>query len=121
MKLLEEAGVELAGARAVVRGALEHRGQADGAAADRADATVTVCHSKTRDLAGGRARARTSWWRRSAGAELIRGDWIKPGAAVIDVGTNRLRGRQAGRRRRVRRGGRARRAPSRRSRAAWGR
>ena len=53
-----------------------------------ADATVTVCHSKTRDLAAtvGRADLLVAAVGR---AEMIRGDWVKPGAVVIDVGINR--------------------------------
>ncbi len=53
-----------------------------------ADATVTVCHSKTRDLAAavGRADLLVAAVGR---AEMIRGEWIKPGAVVIDVGINR--------------------------------
>ena len=53
-----------------------------------ADATVTVCHSRTRDLAAVVARA--DMVVAAVGrAEMIRGDWIKPGAVVIDVGINR--------------------------------
>jgi len=52
------------------------------------DATVTLCHSRTRDLAAVCRRADLVV--AAVGrAELIRGDWIKPGAAVIDVGINR--------------------------------
>ena len=70
------------------------------------NATVTVAHSLTRDLpaiAGGRTFCASP----SACAEFVRGDWIKPGATVIDVGINRIAGgrRQVahGRRRRFRR------------------
>jgi methylenetetrahydrofolate dehydrogenase (NADP+)/methenyltetrahydrofolate cyclohydrolase len=54
-----------------------------------ADATVTVCHSRTRDLAAavGRADVLVAAIGRP---EMIRGAWIKPGAVVIDVGINRL-------------------------------
>ena len=53
-----------------------------------ADATVTVCHSKTRDLAAVVARADLVV--AAVGRpEMIRGEWIKPGAVVIDVGINR--------------------------------
>jgi methylenetetrahydrofolate dehydrogenase (NADP+)/methenyltetrahydrofolate cyclohydrolase len=54
-----------------------------------ADATVTICHSKTRDLPaviGGADILVAAIGR----PEMIRGSWIKPGATVIDVGTNRL-------------------------------
>jgi methylenetetrahydrofolate dehydrogenase (NADP+)/methenyltetrahydrofolate cyclohydrolase len=53
-----------------------------------ANATVTVCHSKTRDLAAtvGRADLLVAAVGRP---EMIRGEWVKPGAVVIDVGINR--------------------------------
>jgi hypothetical protein len=53
-----------------------------------ANATVTVCHSKTRDLAAtvGRADLLVAAVGRP---QMIRGDWVKPGAVVIDVGINR--------------------------------
>ena len=54
-----------------------------------ADATVTVCHSRTRDLAAHTKRA--DILRAALGrAEMITGDMIKPGAAVIDVGMNHV-------------------------------
>jgi methylenetetrahydrofolate dehydrogenase (NADP+)/methenyltetrahydrofolate cyclohydrolase len=53
-----------------------------------ADATVTICHSKTKDLPAviGTADILVA---AIGKAEMIRGEWIKPGATVIDVGTNR--------------------------------
>ena len=71
------------------------------------NATVTIAHSRSRDLAQLCARADLVY--AAVGRpEMVRGDWIKPGATVIDVGINRLLGcrRQnaAGRRRRVCRG-----------------
>ena len=92
---------------------LEHRRQADGACCCCAKAaTVTIAHSKTRDLPDVVRRADIVV--AAVGrAEMVRGDWIKPGATVIDVGINRLSDRRrqgpAGRRRRLRRGGRGRR------------
>jgi methylenetetrahydrofolate dehydrogenase (NADP+)/methenyltetrahydrofolate cyclohydrolase len=53
-----------------------------------ADCTVTVCHSKTRDLAD-RVRRADVVIAALGRAETVQGDWIKPGATVIDVGTNR--------------------------------
>ena len=53
------------------------------------DATVTICHSRTRDLPRV-AAARTSWWRRSAAPGFVTPEFVKPGAAVIDVGINRV-------------------------------
>jgi methylenetetrahydrofolate dehydrogenase (NADP+) / methenyltetrahydrofolate cyclohydrolase len=89
MKLIEEAGLPLAGTDAVVVGRSNTVGKPIAALLIAADATVTVCHSRTRDLAAvvGRADVLVA----AAGrAEMIRGAWIKPGAVVIDVGINRL-------------------------------
>ena len=53
-----------------------------------ANATVTVCHSRTRDL--GEVCRRADILIAAVGrAEMVRGDWVKPGAVVIDVGINR--------------------------------
>jgi 5,10-methylene-tetrahydrofolate dehydrogenase/methenyl tetrahydrofolate cyclohydrolase len=51
------------------------------------NATVTVCHSKTRDIAGV-VRQADILIAAIGKMEFVRGDWIKPGAAVIDVGIN---------------------------------
>ena len=85
--------------------------------------TVTIAHSRTRDLPAVVRRA--DLLVAAVGRpEMVRGDWIKPGAIVIDVGINRVAGagRQepAGRRRRLRRGAPRWRAPSRRCPAASG-
>jgi methylenetetrahydrofolate dehydrogenase (NADP+) / methenyltetrahydrofolate cyclohydrolase len=55
------------------------------------NATVTVAHSKTRDLPGATRRA-DLMFAAVGRAEMVRGDWIKPGATVIDVGINRVAG-----------------------------
>ncbi len=55
------------------------------------NATVTICHSKTRDLAGVCRRA-DLLIAAIGNPELVRGSWIKPGATVIDVGINRVPG-----------------------------
>jgi methylenetetrahydrofolate dehydrogenase (NADP+)/methenyltetrahydrofolate cyclohydrolase len=61
-----------------------------------ADATVTVCHSRSRDLAD-EVRRSDVVVAAIGKAEMVRGDWIKEGAVVIDVGTNRLpSGKQVG-------------------------
>jgi methylenetetrahydrofolate dehydrogenase (NADP+)/methenyltetrahydrofolate cyclohydrolase len=88
MRLVAEAGLPLAGANAVVVGRSNMVGKPMAALLLNADATVTVCHSKTKDLAAtvGRADLVVAAVGR---AEMIRGDWIKPGAVVIDVGINR--------------------------------
>jgi methylenetetrahydrofolate dehydrogenase (NADP+)/methenyltetrahydrofolate cyclohydrolase len=89
IKLIEEAGVEIAGANAVVLGRSNIVGKPVSVLLTSRDATVTLCHSKTRDLP---AVVRTADILVAAigKAEFVRGDWIKPGATVIDVGTNRL-------------------------------
>jgi len=88
MKLIEEARHPLAGTQAVVVGRSNMVGKPMAALLLAADATVTICHSKTRDLAAavGRADLVVAAVGR---AEMIRGEWVKPGAVVIDVGINR--------------------------------
>jgi methylenetetrahydrofolate dehydrogenase (NADP+)/methenyltetrahydrofolate cyclohydrolase len=89
MKLLAEAGVALAGARALVLGRSVLVGRPMAALLTAADATVTVAHSRTRDLPAECRRAEVLV--AAAGrAQMVRGDWIAPGAVVIDVGINRL-------------------------------
>jgi methylenetetrahydrofolate dehydrogenase (NADP+) / methenyltetrahydrofolate cyclohydrolase len=89
MKLIEEAGTQVRGASAVVVGRSNIVGKPVAVLLTNADATVTVCHSKTKDLPAviGAADILVAAIGRP---EMIRGAWIKPGATVIDVGTNRL-------------------------------
>jgi methylenetetrahydrofolate dehydrogenase (NADP+) / methenyltetrahydrofolate cyclohydrolase len=89
MRLLDEVGVQLSGANAVVLGRSNIVGMPVSLLLVKRDATVTICHSRTRDLpnvirhadvliaAVGRAR-------------MVKADWLKSGAIVIDVGTNRV-------------------------------
>jgi methylenetetrahydrofolate dehydrogenase (NADP+) / methenyltetrahydrofolate cyclohydrolase len=88
MVLLEETGVELTGAAAVVIGRSNLFGKPMGQLLLAANATVAMCHSRTRDLPG---VARTADVLIAAvGRErMVRADWVKPGATVIDVGVNR--------------------------------
>jgi len=88
MRLLREAGVELSGKRAVVVGRSVLVGKPIALLLLEQNATVTLCHSRTADLAAeiGRADVVIAALGRP---EAIRGEWIKPGAAVIDVGINR--------------------------------
>ncbi len=89
MKLLAETGVALSGARAVVLGRSALVGRPIAAMLLAADATVTMAHSRTRDLAAECRRAEVLI--AAVGRpELVCGDWIAPGAVVIDVGINRL-------------------------------
>jgi methylenetetrahydrofolate dehydrogenase (NADP+)/methenyltetrahydrofolate cyclohydrolase len=88
MLLLEHAGAQLRGAEAVVVGRSNLFGKPMAQLLIGADATVTTCHSRTRDLAAVCRRADVLV--AAAGrAGLVRGDWVKPGATVIDVGINR--------------------------------
>jgi methylenetetrahydrofolate dehydrogenase (NADP+)/methenyltetrahydrofolate cyclohydrolase len=89
MRLLEETGSRLEGARAVVAGRSALVGKPVALMLLERHATLTVCHSRTRDLAGeiGRADVLVAAVGR---AEMIRGEWVRPGSVVIDVGINRL-------------------------------
>ena len=53
------------------------------------DATVTICHSRSKDLPG-ICRSADGLIAAVGRPEMVRGDWVKPGAVVIDVGTNRV-------------------------------
>jgi methylenetetrahydrofolate dehydrogenase (NADP+)/methenyltetrahydrofolate cyclohydrolase len=89
IELLDRHDVGLAGAQAVVVGRSQLVGKPLAALLLGRDATVTVCHSHTADLAAECARADVLI--AAVGRpRMIRGDWVKPGAAVIDVGINRL-------------------------------
>jgi methylenetetrahydrofolate dehydrogenase (NADP+)/methenyltetrahydrofolate cyclohydrolase len=88
MRLLAEAGAKLAGARAIVLGRSNLVGRPMAMLLQHADATVTVAHSKTRDLAEEVARADVVV-AAIGRTEMVRGSWIKEGAVVIDVGMNR--------------------------------
>jgi methylenetetrahydrofolate dehydrogenase (NADP+) / methenyltetrahydrofolate cyclohydrolase len=88
MELLDVAGAELAGAEAVVVGRSNLFGKPMAQLLLGANATVTMCHSRTRDLAGVCRRADVLI--AAVGrAQMVKGDWVKPGAVVIDVGMNR--------------------------------
>jgi methylenetetrahydrofolate dehydrogenase (NADP+) / methenyltetrahydrofolate cyclohydrolase len=89
MRLLAAAGRELSGARAVVLGRSVLVGRPMAALLTAADATVTLAHSRTRDLAAECRRADVLVAAVGRPA-MVRGDWIAPGATVIDVGINRL-------------------------------
>src|SRR5215211_8513796 len=88
MELLRHAGVELEGARAVVVGRSQLVGKPLAALLLAANATVTHCHSRTRDLAATCRRADVLI--AAVGSPgLVTADMVRPGATVIDVGTNR--------------------------------
>jgi 5,10-methylene-tetrahydrofolate dehydrogenase/methenyl tetrahydrofolate cyclohydrolase len=89
MVLLEEAGVTLRGAEAVIVGRSNIVGLPMAMLLQKADATVTICHSRTRDLREHLRRADVVV-AAIGRAEMITGEMLKPGAAVIDVGINRV-------------------------------
>jgi methylenetetrahydrofolate dehydrogenase (NADP+)/methenyltetrahydrofolate cyclohydrolase len=85
LRLLDEYGVELAGANAVVIGRSPIVGKPVSMLLQQRNATVTMCHSRTRDLAAEVARADVVV--AAVGVPgLVRAEWIKEGAAVLDVG-----------------------------------
>ena len=97
IELLRHSEVELAGAEAVVVGRSNLFGKPMAQLLLARDATVTVCHSRTRDLRAVCARADVLI--AAVGRpRLIEGSFVKPGAAVIDVGMNRLTPEEAGNR-----------------------
>jgi len=87
--LLKHAGAELEGANAVVLGRSNIVGMPAALLLVKENATVTICHSRTRDLAKV-CRGADVLIAAIGRAEIVRGDWIKPGAYVIDVGINRV-------------------------------
>jgi methylenetetrahydrofolate dehydrogenase (NADP+) / methenyltetrahydrofolate cyclohydrolase len=85
--LLEQAGVKIEGANAVVLGRSNIVGMPAALLLISKNATVTVCHSRTRDLPAV-VRQADILIAAIGRTEMVRGDWIKPGAAIIDVGIN---------------------------------
>lgn len=88
MRMLDEAGVALQGARAVVVGRSLLVGKPLALMLLERHATVTLCHSRTADLGAEVARADVVV-AATGQRNLVRGAWVRPGAAVIDVGMNR--------------------------------
>ncbi len=89
LRLLDEAGVNLKGANAIVIGRSNIVGKPMAQLLLSRDATVTIAHSRTSNLAG--LCATMDVVIAAVGrAEMVKADWIKPGAAVIDVGINRI-------------------------------
>ena len=89
MKLIALAGMRLDGTRAVVVGRSNIVGKPMAQLLLAANATVTMAHSRTKDLAE-RCREADVLVVAVGKAELVRGDWVKAGATVIDVGMNRI-------------------------------
>ncbi len=85
--LLEQTGIKIEGANAVVLGRSNIVGMPAALLLISRNATVTVCHSRTKDLPAV-VRQADILIAAIGKIEMVRGDWIKPGAAVIDVGIN---------------------------------
>ena len=89
MYLLEQSGAKLDGANAVVLGRSNIVGMPVSLLLVKENATVTICHSHTKDIP--KITREADVLVASVGRpEFVRGDWIKPGAIVIDVGVNRV-------------------------------
>jgi methylenetetrahydrofolate dehydrogenase (NADP+) / methenyltetrahydrofolate cyclohydrolase len=86
--LLQKAGIKLSGAEAVVLGRSNIVGLPVAMLLQKENATVTICHSRTRDLVEHLRRADIVI-AAIGQTEMVKGDMLKPGAAVIDVGINR--------------------------------
>jgi len=95
IELLREAGAELEGARAVVIGRSILVGKPLATLLLRANATVTHCHSRTRDL-GAVCREADVLIAAAGRPGLVSGEMVREGATVIDVGTNEVDGKLAG-------------------------
>lgn len=89
MTLLESVGVKLEGANAVVVGRSNIVGMPVALMLTKANATVTICHSRTRNMPE-IIRQADVVIAAIGKPEFIKGSWLKPGAVVIDVGTNRI-------------------------------
>jgi methylenetetrahydrofolate dehydrogenase (NADP+)/methenyltetrahydrofolate cyclohydrolase len=86
--LLEQSGVQIEGANAVVLGRSNIVGMPAALLLVGKNATVTICHSRTKNLPDV-VRQADILIAAIGRIEMVRGDWIKPGAAIIDVGINR--------------------------------
>ena len=87
--LIDQTGFQLKGANAVVLGRSNIVGMPVALLLVKRDATVTICHSRSKDLPG-ICRSADVLIAAVGKPEMVRADWIKPGAVVIDVGTNRV-------------------------------
>jgi methylenetetrahydrofolate dehydrogenase (NADP+)/methenyltetrahydrofolate cyclohydrolase len=95
MKILERHEIPIEGAHAVVIGRSAIVGKPVSLLLQQENATVTMCHSKTRDLAGV-CREADILVAAVGVPRLVKADWIKPGAAVIDVGVSEVDGELVG-------------------------
>jgi methylenetetrahydrofolate dehydrogenase (NADP+)/methenyltetrahydrofolate cyclohydrolase len=95
MKMLATTGVKLEGLRAVVVGRSNIVGKPMAQLLLAESCTVTVAHSRTKDLPA-LCREADVLVAAVGRAEMVRGDWVKPGAIVLDVGINRVDGKLVG-------------------------
>jgi methylenetetrahydrofolate dehydrogenase (NADP+)/methenyltetrahydrofolate cyclohydrolase len=95
IELLDRAGIQIEGANAVVVGRSNLVGKPAALLLLQRNATVTVCHTRTRDLAS-HTRAADILVAAAGKANLITRDMVKPGASVVDVSTNWSNGKQVG-------------------------
>ncbi|MDQ7792986.1 MAG: bifunctional methylenetetrahydrofolate dehydrogenase/methenyltetrahydrofolate cyclohydrolase FolD [bacterium] len=95
LEMIDRSGVDLKGLQAVVVGRSNIVGKPVAMLLLSRHATVTMCHSRTRDLPAV-CRNADVLVAAVGRPQMIKGDWIKPGAVVIDVGVNRVEGRLVG-------------------------
>ncbi|MFP6641120.1 MAG: bifunctional methylenetetrahydrofolate dehydrogenase/methenyltetrahydrofolate cyclohydrolase FolD [Myxococcota bacterium] len=95
MAALDHHGIPLEGAQAVVIGRSQIVGKPISLLLQQRNATVTMCHSRTRDLADV-CRGADILVAATGQPRMVKGDWIKPGAAVIDVGVTEVDGQLVG-------------------------
>jgi methylenetetrahydrofolate dehydrogenase (NADP+)/methenyltetrahydrofolate cyclohydrolase len=92
-KILDHYNIDVTGKRALVIGRSHILGKPMALMLLERNATVTIAHSKTLDLAD-RCREADILVAAVGRAEMVKGDWIKPGAIVIDAGYNKVEGRK---------------------------
>jgi methylenetetrahydrofolate dehydrogenase (NADP+)/methenyltetrahydrofolate cyclohydrolase len=95
LELMRRHGIEFSGKNVVVIGRSPIVGKPMALLLMRENATVTVCHSRTQDLPGV-CREADILCVAVGRAEMVKGDWIKPGAVVIDFGVNDVEGKMIG-------------------------
>lgn len=95
MELMRRHRIEFSGKNVVVIGRSPIVGKPMALLLMRENATVTVCHSRTKDLPGV-CREADILCVAVGRAEMVKGDWIKPGAAIIDFGVNDVEGKMVG-------------------------
>jgi methylenetetrahydrofolate dehydrogenase (NADP+)/methenyltetrahydrofolate cyclohydrolase len=95
MAILERHGVQIAGAHAVVIGRSNIVGKPISILLQQQNATVTMCHSRTKDLAAV-CRSADILVAAAGNPQMVKADWIRPGAAVMDVGVSEVDGKLVG-------------------------